>query len=82
MSEQKFMTPAQAIYALNKAGKYHRGDIELPDDIVKLRKLIAEKTRNAELFLLKLRVVDEGMIREIVQLKLNLDVLYSRWSLE
>lgn len=78
----RFMTPTEASYALDKAGKFHAGEIKLPPEISEMKRIIAEKTRNAELFMARLRVVDEGMIREIVALKLRLDNLYGKWALE
>jgi hypothetical protein len=81
-TDSRFMSPDEAMRALNKAGKLHKGEISLPSEIVKLKALIEAKTRNAELFAEKFRVVDEGMLREIVQLKLQLDGLYTKWGLE
>ncbi len=51
----------------------------LPDDIDELRRRIERFIKNAELFIARLRVVDQGMIDDIMGLKLELDGLYAGW---
>lgn len=78
----RFMTPTEAAYALEKAGKLHAGLVKLPPEVKQTEELITSKIRNAELFTARLRAVDEGMINEIVQLKVHLDAMYAKWGLE
>ena len=75
-----FLSPEEALTVLRQAGEVHKGKRKLPPEIVKKRKEIEEAIRNAELFLLRLRVVDEGMVNHAVQLKFELDALYGAWA--
>lgn len=53
-----------------------------PPKIVAKRRQIDAATRNAVLFMQRLRVVDEGMINDIVRMKLELDGLYTEWLVD
>lgn len=75
-----FMTTEGALALLRMSGEYHSGRRTLPPNITALKRRIAQATRNAELFTARLRVVDEGMINDIVRMKLELDGLYARWG--
>jgi len=76
----RMMTPDEMERVMRKAKLLHSGKINLPPEIVGLKKLIAEKIRNAELFTARLRVVDEGMVHEITQLRLRLDGMYAEFG--
>jgi hypothetical protein len=75
-----FMTTKGALTLLRMSGEYHAGKRSLPPEISALKQRIKSATRNAELFTARLRVVDEGMINDIVRMKLELDGLYARWG--
>lgn len=78
----KFLSPLKAHQVLDKAGKLHRGEIQLPPDIVAKKKEIEALTVKAELFVARVGVVDHGMIDDVVKAKLELDGLYARWGIE
>lgn len=73
------LSPAEVETMMRLAREFHREKRPLPPDIVELKKKIEGATRNAELFQVRLRVIDEGMLREIVAMKFNLDQLYAEW---
>lgn len=79
MDSFRILNKDEALEFLEFARKYHNGDIQLPPEIIRMRKLIDEKIENAELFLVLVRAVDMGMIRDIMRLKLELEHLYSEW---
>ncbi|HWB33942.1 MAG TPA: hypothetical protein VG753_01305 [Candidatus Paceibacterota bacterium] len=74
------MSPEDALKLIELAGDYHRGKRKLPPEIIEKKKQIEAAIRNAELFMVHLRVVDQGMVNDIVQMKLDLDALYSNWA--
>lgn len=76
-----FMSKLEAHRLLDKAGKLHRGEIKLPEEIKQKKKEIAQLTRNAELFLSRVGAVDHGMIQAVVNAKKELDGLYAKWGI-
>jgi hypothetical protein len=80
MSGMKVLSPKEARVALRLAGEYHKGKVPLPPEIVAKKKEIGAATKNAHLFIVRTGAIDEGMVRDVVQLKLELDTLYSRWA--
>ena len=80
MAKFSFLDRNAAFTLLQLTEEYWSGDRELPPEIVAKRKQIEALTRNAELFMARLRVVDLGMIDEIVEAKLELDTLLGRWA--
>lgn len=75
----EFMSPAQARRALELAGDVHSGRTDLPPEIKDINRQIQQALRKAEQFMLKLHVVDEGMVKEVVRLMLEKDRLYAEW---
>lgn len=63
------------------AGDFHSGKRRLPPEIIAKKKEIKAAIRNAEAFMINLRVVDVGMVERVVQLKLELDTLYGNWAI-
>lgn len=51
-----------------------------PQEILVLKRRIAEETRVAEFFFASTGVIDHERIRQIVAMKLELDGLYGRWA--
>lgn len=76
----KVLTPNEATTFLKMAGEVQKGKRRLPPEIVEIKKRIATATRNAELFTARLRQVDQGMVYEIVQLRLEYDRLLGEWA--
>jgi len=69
-----------ALELLKLARRHHAGKEDLPPEIAAKRKQIDDAVRNAELFIAKLRVVDQAMIDDIVAMKVELDGLYAGWA--
>ena len=76
----KILTRNEASSLMSLADKYHRGEISLPPEIQTIKSRIKNATRNAELFMVRTGAVDENMVQEVVNLKLELDTLYGRWA--
>ncbi len=81
MPHYRILSTDEAMTMLRLAGEYYRGKRKLPPEIVAKRKEIEAATRNAELFMINLRVVDVAMVDRVVQLKLELDTLYGSWAI-
>lgn len=75
----KFLNTVEATAALEVAGKFNRGEINLPPEILEKKKDIKRAIRNAELFMALMRVVDMGMVHDITRMRLELDGLYVAW---
>lgn len=75
----RILSTEEALEALRLAGELHAGKRVLPPEIVEKKKEIEVAIRNAGLFITHLRVVDQGMINEVVEMKLQLDALYCSW---
>lgn len=75
----RFMSPAQALAALRFAQEFHEGKHSLPPEVVAVKVEIERATRTAELFIITFRVVDEGMVRKVVELMRQRDALYAQW---
>ena len=80
MSKSQFLSRDEALTLIQLADKHWRGDRELPPEIVAKRKEIEDAIRNAELFMINLRIVDMGMVHLVVSLKRELDGLYCLWA--
>ena len=80
--KMRTMTPMEAVAALELSGQYHRGEIALPPYITEKQHEVAEANRRAALFLAVTGAVDEGMVYDAVQRRLELDGLYGRWASE
>lgn len=76
----RFMSTEGALELLRLAGEVHAGKRRLPSEIVAKKREIAAAKRNAELFILRFRVVDERMVWQVVSLMLDLDALYAAWG--
>ena len=58
----------------------HEGTLTFPSEILECKRALREATRNAELFLYRMRTVDYSMVDHVVNLKLELDRLYGQWA--
>lgn len=76
----RVLSREEALTFLELVREYHQGKRRLPREIEKKREEIEAAIQNAELFLLKLRVVDHGMMDHVVELKLELDALLGQWA--
>ena len=75
-----FMTREGALALIQLGEMYRGGQIALPPEIIAKKKEIEAAIQNAELFMVRLRVVDESMVNEIVRMKRELDDLYALWG--
>ena len=75
----RFLSISETRTLMRVAKDYHAGKIPLPPEIVALKRKIAAKTRNAELFIARTGAVDNGMVFEIVDMRMRLDSLYGAW---
>ncbi len=82
MSEYRtrFMSREEAGSLLKAAGAFHRGEQELPPEILAKRAEIAQATRKACLFMAITGKVDNTMVFIVVDLKLELDSLFAEWG--
>lgn len=70
-----------ALTLLRLASEHHQGEGgQLPPEIMAKKKEIEAAIRNAELFLVRLRVVDQSMVDDVVRMKVELDGLYAAWA--
>jgi len=76
----RFMSTEGALELMRLAGEVHAGNRRLPPEIVAKKWEIAAAKRKAELFVLHFRVVDEWMVRQVVNLMHELDALYAAWG--
>src|SRR5262245_33080756 len=74
------MSRRAAQAAIRLSGEVYSGKRVLPPEIVAMKQQIKAATRNAELFMARLNVVDEGMVRDIVSMKIKLDGLFAKWA--
>ncbi len=74
------LSPKAAEALLRSARDVHAGKKQLPPEIIAKKKQIADARKNAELFIMRLRVVDENMVNTVVRLRLELDQLYAQWA--
>lgn len=75
-----FMTREGALALMKLAERYHRREISLPPEIVAKKKEIEAAIQNAELFMVRFRIVDESMVNDVVRMKMELDGLYALWG--
>lgn len=71
----RFMSPEEALALLQTAERIHAREEELPPEIIAIGIAIEKATRRAHLFMIRLGRVDEGMVNEVVALKLQRDAL-------
>lgn len=82
MDRGSFHTPTEAVLALRLVERVHRGQLQLPLEIVLINQAIEEKKRLAVHFCSSLGCVDMALVYEITDLRRKKDALYSRWIQE
>jgi len=76
----QFMSREAALDLMRLSEEVSSGKRKLPKEIEDKKKEIAKATRKAELFVIMLGVVDEGMVMQVVRLKIDLDRLYAQFA--
>lgn len=76
----RILSRSAAMTAMRLGREVHSGKRKLPPEIILKKKQIEAETLNAELFMVRVGAIDEGMVNRVVQLKLQLDVLYGNWA--
>lgn len=73
------MDPEEARRVMDMAQRVHSGELTLPPEIQELDRQIALAKRKALLFAIKLNIVDEGMVKEVVALMIKRDELLAEF---
>lgn len=73
------MIQNQALDIIRLAREVHEGKRHFSPEIIRINQEIEEAERQARLFLIKFKQVDEGMIYNVVALLVERDRLYGQW---
>lgn len=75
----RLMGLEEARRVMDTAKRVHDGALAFPPEIQELDRQIALATRKALLFAIKLNIVDEGMVNEVIALMLKRDELLEKF---
>ena len=76
----RILTQQEALSLIQFASEYHKGKRgTLPPEILRKKAEIEEAIRKAELFVIRFRTVDYGLIMKAISLMGEKDALYESW---